>query len=510
MKKINRKVFFEFKGFVGIEIREVKNETKVTKLYGKNFDKILNLLVSNMLTKGVNHQNGFVDIPSSAFKATLDNYKVYLQYLISQGYLERSYFVYKSNGKTNPDYLYKSYRKNKPFGYRFTELFKREIKIKRVIFIPNPNFDNSTIKSLSQNNKQYFELNINPEILKRLKQDFNTCQIIDTEIEKTNFPNSKFIDIDKWFYNQAELFKWKRADITFTMTSGRLYTNFTRLSSHVRSNNILLNNEKIFCKDISNSFPLMIALYCIKTNPRLVNDADFIEYCSWVTNGTFYENLKTGLNQYRNADEKHRLKVKQSKSKQNMSFQYEELKAKRLLSKDIVKVLFQIYLNGQNENIPFVQGYGNSLITDYMKMKFGAVHEQITRLKERDNCTYEKLVLEESQFIFQVVGTLHDKYPTIKLLTVHDSIYTTESDFFKLEKEWNIQFQKLIEILPTDEFMVSEPIKTEKRYIQNEKVKPIELIEIEELDDEFEMLSSKPGCYSNYQRHMNDEFWNDI
>jgi len=218
--------------------------------------------------------------------------------------------------------------------------------------------------------------------------------------------------------------------------------------------------------------------------------------------------LKTGLNQFRNADEKHRLEVKQSKSKQNMPFQYEDLKAKRLLSKDIVKVLFQIYLNGQNENIPFMQGYSNSLITDYMKMRFGAVHEQITRLKERDNCIYEKLVIEESQFIFQVVGTLYNKHSTIKLLTVHDSIYTTESDFVKLEKEWNKQFKKLIEILPKDEFLVSEPTNAEKRYIQNEKVQTIELIEIEELDDEFEMLSSNLTRYNSF-RQMNEEFWED-
>ena len=107
MKKIEGKVFFEFEGFETIEIKEPNQENKTTKLNSRNFDKILNLLVSQILMKRVNHQIENADIPSSAFKAILDNYKPYIQHLINKGNLQRCYFVFKTTGKANPAYFIK-------------------------------------------------------------------------------------------------------------------------------------------------------------------------------------------------------------------------------------------------------------------------------------------------------------------------------------------------------------------------------------------------------------------
>jgi len=39
---------------------------------------------------------------------------------------------------------------------------------------------------------------------------------------------------------------------------------------------IQLSNEYLNFKDIGNSFPLMLAIHCVKQNPELANDADFI------------------------------------------------------------------------------------------------------------------------------------------------------------------------------------------------------------------------------------------
>ena len=55
--------------------------SKSVKLYSRNFDKILNLLISKIHSKGIDLSNGFVDIPSVALKSTLDNYKPYIEYL---------------------------------------------------------------------------------------------------------------------------------------------------------------------------------------------------------------------------------------------------------------------------------------------------------------------------------------------------------------------------------------------------------------------------------------------
>ena len=438
-----------------------------------------------------------------AFKAALDNYKVYIEYLIEFGYLQRDYFVYNRKGKMKPEYFLKEYKVHKAFGYKFTEFFKQNITIKRVIFIPaNENkmlLSNATDKTKKRNYTD--KLLLNPEIVKRLTKDFNSCQIIKTETEKTKFQNSQSIDIIKWFYNQAELFKWKKGDKTFKFTAQRLYTNFTMLSSHVRLNNIQLNNEFLKCKDISNSFPLMLAIHCIKQNPALSNDPDFTEYCTWVTSGTFYENLTKGLNENRNSDEKTRLaRSNKKKNLQNNSTETYGVKSKRLFSKNIVKLLYQIYLNGNVDGIPYVPGYSNSLIVDFMKLKFPCIHECVAKIKDRELSVFDVLVKIESNFIFRVVGELYRKHDKIKLLTVHDSIYTPASDFDKLEAEWNFQLQKLFDLLPSNEFS-----------LENDNNETINLVEdelnlgIEEMD-ELEFDDCKVTSTNDRRRYVLEDF----
>ena len=502
INKINRKVYFEFNGFEGLENGETIINGKSVKLYSRNFDKILNLLISKIHSKGIDHSNGFVDIPSVALKSTLDNYKPYIQYLLLNGYLERSYFVYKIKGRPSPEYLFRDYTKSKPYGYRFTEHFKQWVTIKRVIFVPiNDNKAIPTIAPAKTSKKNFTnKLFLNPEIVKRLKKDFKSCLIHPNEIEKTNFQNSKFIDIGKWFYNQAEMFKWNKGDKTFKFTSNRLYTNFTMLSSHVRLNNIQLNNEFLRYKDVSNSFPLMLAIYCVKQNPELIHDADFVEYCSWVTTGTFYENLCKGLNENRNSDEKNRLARSNKKNFQNSSTEITGVKSKRLFTKDIVKLLYQIYLNGSVDGTPYVKGYSNSLIIDYMQFKFPCIHECVVKIKDREQSVYDVLVKIESSFIFRVVGELYKKYDSIKLLTVHDSIYTTASDFNKLEAEWNLQLQKLFDLLPSNEFR-HEKLNNEM-IIEMEKEMIIDIEEIEELDFE----ETPEFSMQDRHRYLLDEF----
>jgi hypothetical protein len=501
--KINRKVYFEFNGFDGLENGETIINGKSVKLYSRNFDKILNLLISKIHSKGIDHSNGFVDIPSVALKSTLDNYKPYLEYLFLNGYLERSYFVYKIKGKPSPEYLFRDYTKSKPFGYRFTEHFKQWVTIKRVIFVPiNDNKAIPTIAPVKTTKKNFTnKLFLNPEIVKRLKKDFKSCQILCTEIEKTNFQNSKFIDIGKWFYNQAELFKWDKGDQTFKFTGQRLYTNFTMLSSHVRLSNIQISDESLKCKDISNSFPLMLGIHCIKQNPNLANDRDFIEYCTWVTTGTFYENLTKRINEHRNSDEKNRLaRNNKKKHSANNSSEIAAVKSKRLFTKDIVKLLYQIYLNGSVDGTPYVPGYSNSLIVDYMKLKFPCIHDQIMRIKEREQCVYDVLVKIESNFIFRVVGELYKKYDSIKLLTVHDSIYTTVSDFDKLDAEWNVQLQNLFDLLPSTE-SIHEKLNIDTINIMQKEL-DMEIEEIEELDYEDPPVS----LINDRCRYLLDEF----
>ena len=59
MKRIERKVFFEFNGFEGLDDGMTIIDGKSVKLFSRNFDKILNLLIRKILSKGINKRNGF-------------------------------------------------------------------------------------------------------------------------------------------------------------------------------------------------------------------------------------------------------------------------------------------------------------------------------------------------------------------------------------------------------------------------------------------------------------------
>lgn len=447
MKKIERKVFFEFKGF--------KNTTHIyrenpVRLYERNFNKILNLLVSKIVHNKGEIKSGYVEISSIAFKAVLDNYKPYLSYLLSMGYLERDFFVYKVKGRKNPSYFHKNYRKSKPYGYRFTELFKNWVAIKRITFVPKTAEEikwNNYYNSLKDKDEKVriSSITVDPLVMKRLKRDFDKCTICLENVEKTKNQRSKFIDIGKWFNNQIELFKWKMGDKTFNFTSNRLYSNFTRLSSHVRSNNVLIKNEKLKELDIRNSFPLILAIWCITNHPQIVEDYDFREYCTQVKSGTFYNALTQGLNAIRNADSNQRLEKIKAKSKK---YQFvDDVKSKRKFPRDVVKVLFQIYLNGKIDGIPLVEGYGNSLINEYMSSRFSEIHQQVLLLKSIE-VVYHKLVEIETAFIFGIVKDLYEKDENIPIVLCHDSISTIPANFDLLKSTWDSHMNDLFSKIP--------------------------------------------------------------
>ena len=135
-----------------------------------------------------------------------------------------------------------------------------------------------------------------------------------------------------------------------------------------------------------------------------------------------------------------------------------------------------------------------------MQFKFPCIHECVVKIKDREQSVYDVLVKIESSFIFRVVGELYKKYDSIKLLTVHDSIYTTASDFNKLEAEWNLQLQKLFDLLPSNEFR-HEKLNNEM-IIEMEKEMIIDIEEIEELDFE----ETPEFSMQDRHRYLLDEF----
>lgn len=389
----------------------------IIKLKKKNFDLVLSVIVNNIIYKGAD-KNGYTPINSKRFLSAYYKYEVYVNYLIYRGIIERDYYI----------------KGMRAFGYRFSDFSKQDIKIHKIIYYPS-------IKENVKTEKQKQNIiNVDNPTLKRLKKDFNSC-VIDfdlqnNQIEKTYNVWGNYIDIQKWFRNNLNLYKWQKGYKTFCFTSHRLYNNFTSLSSHIRKKNIKLNNNEDLVEfDIHNSFPLMVAIFMRNENPNIIMDYDFKEYCSSVIGGTFYKDLTLGLNSIRNCQ------------KQGNEDDF----SARLLSKLEVKQLFQIHLNSDIGRYPYLNGM-RPFINEYMSLKYSCVHEKILDTKKYGkNNVYYRLVEIESQFIFGIIKELYETFDDIRILTCHDAIYVGESFKERVQVIWDANMKELIKDLPYDE-----------------------------------------------------------
>ena len=91
----------------------------------ENLNDILNLLANKILNNGVDH-NGYTLVHSSEFKKVNSDYTAHLSYLLSDGFIERDYYLNTEDIK-------------KPYGYRFSEKMKEEIELSHITYRPNPN-----------------------------------------------------------------------------------------------------------------------------------------------------------------------------------------------------------------------------------------------------------------------------------------------------------------------------------------------------------------------------------
>lgn len=362
--------------------------------------------------------NGYVDIPALTLKKLYDNYWVYIAYLIEKGIIER-----KPYSVTN----------HTCYGYRFCYQFIRNLQITEVV-LNDPSDRKTDCKEIPVEDQAFVDY----RIIQRLKSDFLSAEIDTTNIDRVRIENTAYVDAKKYFYNVIQLFKWKAGNehICFEWKSNRLYNNFTFLSSHYRKSNVKLNGESIVEFDISSSFPLMLAVYCIKVNPDIVNDNDFKEYCTSIKQKSFYDDLTDSLNITKDCDTR---KVKLDKNGNVI--------AHRPFTKDIVKRLFQIFINGNTNRVPFIEGYSNSFIKEQFALKYPCIYEIIEGVKSSNEQIYYKLSKIESEFIFEIVQDLY-RVPEIKILTCHDALYLPISYKEIGEEVWNSHLESLLNNLP--------------------------------------------------------------
>jgi hypothetical protein len=363
--------------------------------------------------------NGYVEIPAFAFKKLYDNYWIYIAYLIKSAVIERKPY---------------SVSNHICYSYRFCYEFIRNLQITEVV-LNNPFEPNTDYKEIPFEDQALIDY----RIIQRLKSDFQSVEIETSNIDKVRIENSAYVDTKKYFYNVVQLFKWKSggAHHFFNWKSNRLYTNFTFLSSHYRLSNVRLNNEPIIEFDISSSFAIMLAVYCIKVRPEIVNDYDFREYCTSIKQKSFYSDLTKILNQTKDCDAK---KVRTDGNGNEITH--------RVFTKEIVKRLFQIFINGDSCRTPFIEGYSNSFIREQFALKYPCIFEIIEEVKSNNEQLYYKLSKIESEFIFEIVRDLYTQYPQTKILTCHDAISIPFSYKKVSEMIWNTHMDSLLNNLP--------------------------------------------------------------
>ena len=388
---------------------------KTYPIKSNKIDLVLSFIVNKMLTDST-LKNGYVDIPSIALKKMYDNYWIYIAFLIDQNIIERSPY---------------SILNHKCMGYRFCYTFIQTLTISSVEFNNSINNSKTPVEIPEEDTAQ-----VNVETIQRLREDFLCAEVDVHTIDKQRVENTPYVDVRKYFFNLIQLHKWNQGKyITFEWKSNRLYTNFTSLSSHYRRSNIKISGEPIIEFDISSSFPMMLALHCMKVQPDIIDDYDFKKYCTSIKNKTFYQDLTDAINLTKDCD--------------NRKFNNPEEKiANREFNKSVVKGLFQVFLNGESSRTPYIEGYSNSFIKEQFSMKYPCINEIINQVKSNNEQIYYKLSKIETEFILGVIEDLYEKSPLIKLLTCHDAIYVPVSYCKEVEGLWNSHMDNLLNLLP--------------------------------------------------------------
>src|SRR5665647_2631384 len=102
---------------------DTDNKSVVRKYRAMNMNIVMSVIANSIMHKSVDG-NGYTTIYSRKFKEQYSGYKVYIDYLIDQKKLDRSFYVKKCDSPI---------KEGVPYGYRFTETMKNELQIHGII-----------------------------------------------------------------------------------------------------------------------------------------------------------------------------------------------------------------------------------------------------------------------------------------------------------------------------------------------------------------------------------------
>jgi len=218
------------------------------------------------------------------------------------------------------------------------------------------------------------------------------------------------IELNKYFKNLSSIDGIDTGHVFFKFDSyGRLHTNFTVLKKYIRQECLTIDGQRVAEVDITNSQPFFFAIY-LKNEIGEENFNDEVrKYVDCVKNGLIYDEIQS----------------------QNPTL---------IKTRNDAKILMYRILFGKNGDKRSESKIFNSL--------YPTVYEYIKEFKylsDSYKSLSHQLQLLESDFIFNnVVKEIKEKFPHIKLFTVHDSIVFPRKYKEEINLIFNSHLKKLI------------------------------------------------------------------
>jgi len=213
------------------------------------------------------------------------------------------------------------------------------------------------------------------------------------------------LDTEKYYRNLSAVDGINTGHIFFKFDPyGRLHTNFTVLKKHIRHNYLTIDGEDIDEIDVPNSQPSFFGVVLKNEIGEETFNKEILKYIESVKNGLIYDEIQQAF-------------------------------PNKIMTREQAKTLMYVVLFGNNSD-----RMGKE--TRLFNKLYPTVCEHIKDFKyfsDSYKSLSHKLQLLESDFIFsKVVTEIKQKFPHIKLFTVHDSICYP----IKYKEEVNLIFKK--------------------------------------------------------------------
>jgi len=320
-------------------------------------------------------------------------YNYYIDYLIENDFIKlvSDYYVSK---------------KSKTYQINYFDIGK----LKRVKI-----FDKFLLKKhgknyLKRNITEYNNSPIPIDIKEKLVDDIYHVEIdYDGSINYLNkLKDEKLIDNNKYYKNYLSINGIKDNHLFFKFDSyGRFHTNFTILKKNIRENFLKIDGGDVCEIDIKNSQPFFLSLLMKKYMADWKELSDVDRYFFTVNNGIIYDDI---VEKYDSIKTRNDAKI----------LIYKVLFGKNGDFKKSSKIFKEIYPN----ILKFIQNYKD------IKGDHKVMSHELQRI--------------ESDFLFtNVIGKIKERYPKIRIVTIHDSLIFPYKYKKEVSKIFNTELNKL-------------------------------------------------------------------